>query len=31
MCASSEPRRVAVEDGHSSACWVFAGAPCADG
>jgi peptide/nickel transport system ATP-binding protein len=24
-CASSEPRRVAIEEGHTSACWVFAG------
>jgi peptide/nickel transport system ATP-binding protein len=23
-CASTEPRRIAVEAGHSSACWVFA-------
>jgi peptide/nickel transport system ATP-binding protein len=25
-CTSTEPRRVEIEDGHSSACWVFAAA-----
>jgi len=24
ICTSTEPRRVEVEDGHNSACWVFA-------
>jgi len=26
-CVSSEPRLIAIEEGHSSACWVFAGQP----
>jgi len=25
VCSSSEPRRIEIEAGHSSACWVFAG------